>query len=200
MPDHFDQIRSASAKAKQVTAQRILLQDFLNLQRQARESTTQIRVARREPDPNAGGYGDHRDRRPSLSARSAAAKVAPSIAPVTRIRAPFEKSISILPESRSGDGDGSGATGWVGSIVIVAGTNPACGRAASPCAARNARRHSCSCHREMPWRRAVAATWRGERKLSRTTLSFSSSLQRRRRPVSTISRRATFRLCLWTSI
>jgi hypothetical protein len=99
MPDDFDQIRATSPEAEQVTAQRILLQDLLNLQSQARKATTQIRVARREPDPNPDGYRDHRDRRPSLSARNAAAKVAPSIAPVTRIRAPFEKSISILPGS-----------------------------------------------------------------------------------------------------
>ena len=91
MPDDFDQIRATPPEAEQVPAQRILFQDLLNLQRQARKAAAHIRVARRKPDPNAGGNGDHRDRRPSLSARSAAANVAPSIAPVTRIRAPFGK-------------------------------------------------------------------------------------------------------------
>ena len=43
----------------------------------------------------------------------------------------------------------------------------------------------------MPYRRAVAETARGARKLSRTILSFSSSVQRRRRPVSTTSNRST---------
>jgi hypothetical protein len=161
MPDDFDQIRATAAEAEQVPAQRILLQDLLNLQRQAWESTAHISIARRKPNTDAGWNNNHRERRPSLNARNAAVNVAPSIAPVTRIRAPFAKSISIAPKSRS-CADGSGAAGWLGSIAIVAGTNPACGCAASVCAARNARRHSCNCHREMPCRRAVAATWRGD--------------------------------------
>jgi len=57
--------------------------------------------------------------------------------------------------------------------------------------ARNERRHCSSCEREMPYRRAVAETWRGACKLSSTILSFSSSDQRRRRPVSTTSSRST---------
>jgi hypothetical protein len=48
----------------------------------------------------------------------------------------------------------------------------------------------------MPYRRAVAATWRGDCKLSTTILSFSSSDQRRRRPVSTTSSRPTWALRL----
>jgi hypothetical protein len=43
---------------------------------------------------------------------------------------------------------------------------------------RNDRRHRSSNEREMPYRRAVAATWRGACKLSTTILSFSSSDQR----------------------
>ena len=147
MPDDFDQIRPTAPEAEQVSAQRILLQDLLNLQSQARKAAPHIRVARREPDPNAGGYGDHRDRRPSLSARSAAAKVAPSIAPVTRIRAPFEKSISILPAST---GALNFADGGCGSAVMVAGTNPPGGSPVSACVARNVRRQRYNCDREMP--------------------------------------------------
>ena len=52
----------------------------------------------------------------------------------------------------------------------------------------------------MPYRRAVAATWRGACKLSRTILSFSPSDQRRRRPVSTTSSRSTWALRLSLSI
>src|SRR6516164_5064083 len=52
----------------------------------------------------------------------------------------------------------------------------------------------------MPYRRAVAATWRGACKLSRTILSFSSSDQRRRRPVSTTSSRSAWALRLSLSI
>ena len=43
----------------------------------------------------------------------------------------------------------------------------------------------------MPYCRAVADIRRGARKLSSTILSFSSSDQRRRRPVSTTSSRST---------
>ena len=62
----------------------------------------------------------------SLNARSVAANVASFIAPVTPIRAPFAKSISIVPGSdgaTTSDAEGSG------SAVIVAGSN-----ACSPCA------------------------------------------------------------------
>src|SRR3974390_731317 len=52
----------------------------------------------------------------------------------------------------------------------------------------------------MPYRRALAATWRGPCKLSRTILSFSPSAQRRRRPVSTTSSRSTWALRLSLSI
>src|SRR6478672_9142574 len=65
---------------------------------------------------------------------------------------------------------------------------------------RNDRRHRSSNERETPYRRAVAATWRGASKLSRTIFSFSSSDQRRRRPVSTTSSRSTWALRLSLSI
>ena len=65
---------------------------------------------------------------------------------------------------------------------------------------RGDRRHRSSNERETPYRRAVAATWRGACKLSRTILSFSSSDQRRRRPVSTTSSRSTWALRLSLSI
>lgn len=51
----------------------------------------------------------------------------------------------------------------------------------------------------MPWRRAVSDTRRGPLMLSRTIRRFSSSVQRRRRPVSTISSRPKA-LCVWLSI
>ena len=147
MPDDFDQIRATPPEAEQVTAQRVLLQDLLNLQRQARKAAAHVRVAGRKPNTNAGRNGDNRDRPPSLSARSAAANVAPSIAPVTRIRAPFAKSISILPGST---GAANSAAGDCGATAMVAGANPACGPAVAPWVARNARRHRYNCDREIP--------------------------------------------------
>jgi hypothetical protein len=56
--------------------------------------------------------------------------------------------------------------------------------------ARKARRHVISNEREMPWRLAVDEIARGVSKLSNTIRSFSSSDQRRRRPVSTTSNRS----------
>src|SRR4029450_3688094 len=53
---------------------------------------------------------------------------------------------------------------------------------------RNCRRHVVSSDREMPYRRAVEETSRDPLRLSATIRSFSSSVQRRRRPVSTTSR------------
>jgi hypothetical protein len=55
---------------------------------------------------------------------------------------------------------------------------------------RNARRHVISNDREMPWRLAVDEIARRVSKLSSTIRSFSSSDQRRRRPVSTTSNRS----------
>jgi molybdopterin-binding protein len=55
-------------------------------------------------------------------------------------------------------------------------------------------------HRDMPYRRAVADICRADCRLSRTILSFSSSDQRRRRPVSTTSSRSTWALRLSLSI
>ncbi|MGY3146499.1 hypothetical protein ACVWYQ_003498 [Bradyrhizobium sp. USDA 3397] len=53
--------------------------------------------------------------------------------------------------------------------------------------------------RDRPYRRAVAATRRGSDRLSRTIRVFSSSDQRRRRPVSTTSSRFSA-LIVWLSI
>src|SRR4029077_12773692 len=86
------------------------------------------------------------------------------------------------------------------SGTTVAGTKPICCTGASFGSGRNNRRHRSSNERETPYRRAVAATWRGVCRLSRTILSFSSSDQRRRRPVSTTSSRSTWALRLSLSI
>lgn len=53
--------------------------------------------------------------------------------------------------------------------------------------------------RDKPYRRAVAATRRGSDRLSNTIRAFSSSDQRRRRPVSTNSSRFSL-LIVWLSI
>jgi hypothetical protein len=125
--------------------------------------------------------------------QSAAVSVAALTAPVIRIRPPAANSTSIAPPPA----DLTGSGGVPDSEPTIAGTKP---MVASPGSGRNDRRHRSSNEREMPYRRAVAATWRGVCKLSRTILSFSSSDQRRRRPVSTISSRSTWALRLSLSI
>ena len=65
--------------------------------------------------------------------------------------------------------------------------------------AAKALRQVTSRERDKPYRRAVAATRRGSDRLSKTIRAFSSSDQRRRRPVSTTSSRFSA-LIVWLSI
>jgi hypothetical protein len=161
---------------------RVAPEGFLQL-----HAATHVGVAGRNPHPDAM---DHL-RRPLASAVTTAVSVAASTAPVIRIRASAANSISIIPV-------GPGVAPDPGTIL--AGTKPVGCSAASVGSARNDCRHRSSNEREMPYRRAVAATWRGACKLSRTILSFSFSDQRRRRPVSTTSSRPTWALPLSLSI
>jgi hypothetical protein len=100
-------------------------------------------------------------------------------------RRPFAMTITMRPLV--------GAAETVGAVsaTTIAGTKPICCASGSCRSGWNDRRQLSSKERDMPYRRAVAATWRGARKLSSTILSFSSSDQRRRRPVSTTSSRST---------
>jgi hypothetical protein len=75
-----------------------------------------------------------------------------------------------------------------GSGSMIAGTKLGAATASSRSTFR-LRRQVRSCARDTPCRRAVADTKRGPARLSSTIRTFSSSDHRRRRPVSTISRR-----------
>ena len=86
------------------------------------------------------------------------------------------------------------------AATIIAGTKPAACASGPVGSRRNARRHVTSNERDMPWRLAVEDIARGVCRLSMTIRSFSSSDQRRRRPVSTTSSRSISVLCLWLSI
>jgi hypothetical protein len=164
-----------------MTAQGIAPQDLLHLQSQRREALAHIGVASRKPHPHARRKRDHRRRGPSDRAATTAVTVAASTAPAIRIRAPVANSISIAPLLA----DACAGIGGPGSAITVAGTKPIWPPAASFCSARNDRRHLRSNDRETPYRRAVADTCRGACKVSSTILSYSSSDQRRRRPIST---------------
>ncbi len=114
MPDNFDQIRATPPEAEQVAAQRILLQDLLNLQCQAREATTHICVARREPDPHAARNRDH-----GRSAFKVAAINADGAPAPIRTRASLT-STTITPGSPATGGETDNA----GGASMSTGANP----------------------------------------------------------------------------
>src|SRR5258706_1631884 len=195
VPKNLDQLAVLATEHVEISAMWVALEGFLHQQGQRVHAAAHVGVAGRNPHAHARRNGNHRGR-PSASAATAAVSVAASTAPVIRIRAPAANSISIAPPPADPTGPGvvpdSGTT--------IAGTKPICCAGASFGSGRNDRRHRSSNEREMPYRRAVAATWRGACKLSRTILSFSYSDQRRRRPVSTTSNRSTWALPLSLSI
>jgi hypothetical protein len=78
----------------------------------------------------------------------------------------------------------------VSAVATTARTKPLCCMPEPIGSARKARRHVISNERDIPWRLAVDEIARGVSKLSNTIRSFSSSDQRRRRPVSTTSNRS----------
>jgi hypothetical protein len=105
-------------------------------------------------------------------------------------RRPFALTISIRPQPDPVPFSG-------GSETIIAGTNPG-GTPSRP--ARYALRHENKSWLEIPCRRAVAEASRGPDRLSSTMRTFASCSHRRRRPVSTISRRLMGRVSVRLSI
>jgi hypothetical protein len=212
MPNHLHQIASTSAEAKQVSAQGIAAQHFLHLQRQARKASPHVGMPGRQPNFHAGRYRDHRPslcerrlqcRRSRTSSTRPSAAALTSLPTITRCAPP--RTITICPEparSEAASRNGAHRSSIGGSLAgssgaTIAGTNPA---TAPHRPSRYALRQANSSAFDIPFRRAVADTNRGAEKLSSTIRSFSSSVQRRRRPVSTISRRLTCRLSVRISI
>src|SRR5215207_5895040 len=185
VPDNLQQVAAAAAKAEQVATQRILPQHLLNLQRQAGEPFAQIRVPGRQPHPNARRDRDHRRSRTSRTRAKAAAST-PALT-ITRRPRPSTISIRSSPDVAQPN-PVFDVTPVGGSGTITAGTKPGTGPA-SDRSGRSVRRQARSWEREMPCRLAVSETSRGPARLSKTILAFSSSDQRPRRPVSTISSR-----------
>ena len=97
-------------------AQRILLQDLLNLQRQAREAAAHIRVARCEPDTNASRNRDH-----ARSAFNVAEISADEAAAPIRTRA-SRTSTTIAAASSNFAAVGEAKIAGAGSIIT--GANP----------------------------------------------------------------------------
>ncbi|GJD98777.1 hypothetical protein GMJLKIPL_0688 [Methylobacterium isbiliense] len=184
VPDDLQEIAPPTAEAEQVTAQRIMPEHFLDLQRQARKAPPHIRMPGGQPNSDACRDRDHR----SPSASRTRASAAESTSASTMTRQPCASTISIRPLLAPGDSTREGGVDAAGgSGATIAGTKVP-GAAASR-SSLSFRRQVKSCARETPCRRAVAEISRGPARLSRTIRTFSSSDQRRRRPVSTISSR-----------
>jgi hypothetical protein len=103
MPNYFQQIAAAPAKAKQMTAQRIAVKNFLNLQRQARKASSHIGGASRQPNPNAARESNHRRRSCPASAPITRDRVASSGAPSIVKRTFSPNAIVIVPPPSSED-------------------------------------------------------------------------------------------------
>lgn len=100
-------------------------------------------------------------------------------------RRSFRISITMRPVVGALD---SAAT--VSAIATIAPAGLVCCTPEAMGSERKVCRHVISNEREMPWRLAVDDIARGFSKPSNTIRSFSSSDQRRRRPVSTTSNRS----------
>src|SRR5882757_1725777 len=187
MPDHLQEIAAASTKAKQLTAQRIAPQYLLHLQRQARKALPHVSVASRQPYPHAARNRNHGS---VSSPRMIRSSVSTSTSQSTITRRPFAITISIRRQPVPVPFSGCSGT-------IIADTNPGMSPSRP---SRYALRQANRSWLEIPCRRAVADASRGAEKLSSTIRSFSAADHRRRRPVSTISRRLMWRVSLRSSI
>ena len=82
MPDHLQEVAAATAKAKQMAAQRIAPKHLLNLQRQARKPLPHVRVPGRQPHPHAVR---NRDRQAVSSPRTTCRRTSTFTGPSTMI-------------------------------------------------------------------------------------------------------------------
>ena len=159
----------------------IALQLLLNRQSQALHAPAHVRVASRDPDPDTNRNRDHRRAR-MASTRASTATSTPA-STMTRRSVPI--SISMRPLA------GAAGTDGAGSATTIARAKPDFCPSVPSGSVQNDRRQFSNSEREMPYRRAVDEIARGVSMLSATILSFSSSAQRRRRPVSTTPSRSS---------
>ena len=103
VPDYFQKVAAPPAKAKQMTAQRIAVKNFLNLERQARKASPHIGVAGRQPNPNAARESNHRRRSCLASSPITRDSVASSGAPSIVRRTLAPNAIVIVPWLTSED-------------------------------------------------------------------------------------------------
>ncbi len=164
---------------------RVQPEHFLHPQCECGESTSHVSIARRQPYPHVLARRK-RNHRSASRPRTIRTNASTSTSRPTTTRRPFALTTSIRPASCAGTALATAAA----SDTITAGTNPPTGPSPSR-PSRHALRHVCNCQVDIPCRRAVADTCRGPAQLSATIRSFASSVQRRRRPISTTSSRCT---------
>jgi hypothetical protein len=118
MPDDLQKVSLAPAENVEIAGVRIALQRLLHEDRKGAESLSHIRVASRQPDPNAARKGDHLSvsfARPGLRSPASApitlTSVASSGEPSIVIRTLVPKAIVIAARAETGAGSGiEGAT------------------------------------------------------------------------------------------
>jgi hypothetical protein len=96
VPKDLDQLAAFATEYVEVSAVRVAFEGLMHQHRQRVRAAAHVGVAGRNPHPDGGQNGDHRER-PSASAATAAFSVAASTAPVIRMRTPAANSISIAP-------------------------------------------------------------------------------------------------------
>ena len=99
MPDHLQQVASATTKAKQLSAQRIAPQYLLHLQRQACKALPHVSVASRQPYPHAARNRNHGS---VSSPRMIRSSVSTSTSQSTITRRPFAHHNLDSTTARSG--------------------------------------------------------------------------------------------------
>ena len=118
MPNNFQKVSLAPAENVEIAGMRIALQRLLHENRKGAESFSHIRVARRQPHPNAARKSDHLsgsfarpDLRSPASAPITLASVVSSGEPSIVIRTLAPKAIVIAARAETGAGSGiEGAT------------------------------------------------------------------------------------------
>src|SRR5579864_2429098 len=124
MPDHLQQIAAPSTEAKQMTAQRIAMQNLLHPQRQTGKALSHVSVAGRKPHPHAARHRNHRRTSASNTRRSASTSTSKS----TRTRYPLASSISMMPSflrRRLAAAVDDSSTCFGGDRTILTGISPA---------------------------------------------------------------------------
>ncbi|SFQ35466.1 hypothetical protein SAMN05216330_1319 [Bradyrhizobium sp. Ghvi] len=190
MPDHLQQIASAPTEAEQMTL------------RGSRRNTSctcndnEAKPLRMSVWPVASHTRTPVGRRSKASMTRRSASTSTPVSTMTRrppassisIRRSVECAVALSDEAATD------ATGPPSATTAL--TKPASDLVRF---AAKALRQVTNRERDKPYRRAVAATRRGADRLSKTIRAFSSSDQRRRRPVSTTSSRFSV-LIVWLSI